>query len=387
MRSRWLIFFLLLQLCLASANRIPVSKLVEQMIHRSTLAEPGGKPFYLKATITDRDDPKSEFNGTVEEYWLSPTKWRRVIKLRDFSQTRIINGGLVYEENTGDYFPVTDELLAQEIVDPLPKSAVDLMNKLELMGAEPGSGVGQCMAEKYYNDADGRETRVLLAYDCKTGLLFYLWSPTCCYGVMTDYRKFHNKIVAYATKDDPINIRIETLRDLDATDQALFTISQPTPPAKRITTKKVSDTEARRLIVDKAAIPWPSVNQRPKEKSMNVDIVVGRDGRVKEARTYSAVDNAIEDAVLSAVRKWTFQPQNVDGVPAQIETKLIIPFPDGFQDAAVAQPEVRPIFDRMRTASNLRLDGAPAFYMKASFHPEDGAAKGTYEETWLSPKK
>jgi hypothetical protein len=65
------------------------------MIHRSTLAEPGGRPFYLKATITDKDDPKSEFNGTVEEYWLSPTKWRRVVKLRHFSQTRIGNGDKV----------------------------------------------------------------------------------------------------------------------------------------------------------------------------------------------------------------------------------------------------------------------------------------------------
>ena len=55
-----------------------------QMIHRSTLAEPGGRPFYLKATITDKDDATSEFNGTVEEYWVSPTKCHRVIKLRDF---------------------------------------------------------------------------------------------------------------------------------------------------------------------------------------------------------------------------------------------------------------------------------------------------------------
>ena len=97
-----LIVVLLPQLSVAGANRVPVSKLLDQMIHRSTLAEPGGTPFYLKATITDKNDPKSEFNGTVDEYWLSPTKWRRVVKLRDFSQTRIVNGDQVYEENIGD---------------------------------------------------------------------------------------------------------------------------------------------------------------------------------------------------------------------------------------------------------------------------------------------
>jgi hypothetical protein len=86
MRSCSLLVVLLVpQLSAAAANRVPVSKLLDQMIRRSTLAEPGGTPFYLKATITDKDDAKSEFKGTLGEYWLSPTKWRRVVKLRDFS--------------------------------------------------------------------------------------------------------------------------------------------------------------------------------------------------------------------------------------------------------------------------------------------------------------
>jgi hypothetical protein len=55
MRSRIPLMVLLLsQLASAAANRVPVNKLLDQMIHRSTLAEPGGRPFYLKATITDR---------------------------------------------------------------------------------------------------------------------------------------------------------------------------------------------------------------------------------------------------------------------------------------------------------------------------------------------
>jgi TonB family protein len=353
------VVLLLSQFASAAANRVPVSKLLDQMIHRSTLAEPAGKPFYLKATITDKDDAKSEFNGTVEEYWLSPTKWRRVIKLRDFSQTRIVNGDLIYEENSGDYFPVNDEMLAGEIVDPLPKSAVDLMNQLGLMGAEPGSGQGQCMAEKYFNNSEGRETRVLLAYDCNTGLLIYLWSPTCCYGVMTDYRKFHNKMVAYATKDNPINIRVDTLKDLDSPDESFFAISQPTPPSKRVVTENLTETQARTFLVSKTEVQWPQVSKSPPEKSMTVNIVIGRDGQVKEARTYSPVENAIEDAALTAIKKWAFLPQNVDGVPTQISTSVTLPFPADYQKVNANRAQVRPMFDRMRTTGDLRLDGAP----------------------------
>jgi hypothetical protein len=62
MRSCVLVMLVLLsQLASAAPNKVPVSKLLNQMIHRSTLAEPGAKPFYLKATITDKDDAKSQF--------------------------------------------------------------------------------------------------------------------------------------------------------------------------------------------------------------------------------------------------------------------------------------------------------------------------------------
>jgi TonB family protein len=387
---RWyllLILSVLLHVMPPDTNKVSVGKLLDEMIHRSTLAEPGGRPFYLKASISDRDDNKSEFNGTVEEYWVSPTKWRRVIKLRDFSQTRIVNGNTVYEENSGDYFPLHDEMLANEIVDPLPKPAVDLLKTLDMEATEPGSKEGQCMAEEHFKDADGYDTRVLLAYNCKSGLLIYLWSPSCCYGVMTDYRKFHNKMVAYATKDDPINIRIDTLRDLDSTDESLFAISKPTASAQRITTKRVSETEARRFIADKTEIVWPSISKKPNSGNIDVAIVIGRDGRVKEAWSYSPVDPGVKDAALQAIRKWTFSPQSVDGVPAQIETKLTIPFSVATPGASASEPQVRPIFDKMRATGSLRLDGASSFHVKAGFFSEDSGAKGTYEETWISPKK
>ncbi|HTZ98071.1 MAG TPA: energy transducer TonB [Terriglobales bacterium] len=379
-------FLVISQLSLASANKVPVGKLLDQMIHRSTLAEPGGRPFYLKATITDKENASSEFNGTVEEYWLSPTKWRRVIKLRDFSQTHVVNGDAIHEENNGDYFPVYDEMLADEIVDPLPKSAVDLMNQLGLMGAEPGSGQGQCMAEKYFNDAEGTENRVLLSYDCKTGLLIYLWSPTCCYGVMTDYRKFHDKIVAYATKDNPINIRIDTLRDLDNVDESLFAVSQSTLPSQQMTTERVGERQARTFLVKREDVQWPPVNKKLTVESVKVEVVIGRDGNVKQAWTYSPVENQVEDAVLTAVKKWTFQPQNVDGIPAQIQTTLILPFPPEYRTSA-NEPLAKPIFDGVRATSDLRLEGAPAFHMKASFRSSDNSVDGTYEETWISAAK
>jgi hypothetical protein len=386
MRYQIPLIVLLLSQPSVAANRIPIAKLLDHMIHRSTLVEPGSKPFYMKATISEKANDKSEFNGAVEEYWLSPTKWRREIRLRDFSQTRIVNGEMVSEQNNGDYLPVHDEMLANEIVDPLTQTAVDLLNRLNMTAAEPGSGHGQCMAEQYFNDAEGAERRALLAYDCDTGLLFYLYSPECCYGVMTDYRKFHGKMIAFATKDDPINIQIDTLRELENVDESLFVISQTTPPEKRITTIQMSAPKLRALALNQPEMAWPPLEKKPEGTGVDVQIVIGRDGHVKDAWCYTNAGDAVKAAALSNARKWTFTPQNVEGVPAQVESDILFPFPAAMK-AAASGPVVSSIFDRIRQAVDIRLEGSPAFHLKTSFHSEDGGAKGTYEETWVSPRK
>jgi hypothetical protein len=277
-------------------------------------------------------------------------------------------------------------MLAKEIVDPLPQTAVDLLNKLNMTATEPGSGQGQCMAEQYFNDADGVERRALLAYDCDNGLLIYLWSPECCYGVMTDYRKFHGKNVAYATKDDPINIRINILKELENPDESLFAVSKATPAEKRMTTIQMSETKVRALALEKPEMSWPPLDKKPEGTGANVEIVVGRNGHVKDAWCYSNAGEAVKAAALSTARKWTFSPQNVDGVPAQVQSHIIFPFPPTLK-AAASGPVVSSIFDRMRQAVDIRLEGSPAFHLKASFNSEDVGVKGSYEETWISPKK
>lgn len=370
----------------AGPKKIPIGQLVDQMVRRSALAEPNGKPFYLKATLTDKDDSNSPSTGTMEEYWVSPTKWRRTVKLHDFSQTRIVNGDQVFEENSGDYFPVHSASLIDEIVDPVPQSAIQLMKQLDMQATEPGGAPGQCMAEKYFNDSSGAEKRVLLAYNCQTGLLIYLWSPTCCYGLMTDYRKFHDKQIAYATKDNPINIHIETLRDLKDIDEKMFAIEKPTPPEQRLVLASLSETEARRRVLKQGEIQWPKTANKPREGTIKLNLVIGRDGKVKDAYTYSPIDNSIEDAVLTAAREWTFQPDVVEGIPAQVQTELSIAIPASLMGADTP-PVIKPAFDRLRTVNDIRAAGATAFRMTASFHTEDNSAQGTYEEIWIGPRK
>ena len=55
---------------------------------QAILIAPGGTPFKMKATVTERDDPASE--SQIEILWMSPDKWRRTIQSDDFSQTVVV---------------------------------------------------------------------------------------------------------------------------------------------------------------------------------------------------------------------------------------------------------------------------------------------------------
>lgn len=45
-------------------------------LQQTTLTLPGSKPFHLKAEIIESTNPDSGYQGTFEEYWVSPEKWR-----------------------------------------------------------------------------------------------------------------------------------------------------------------------------------------------------------------------------------------------------------------------------------------------------------------------
>src|SRR5215831_4138510 len=78
---------------------------VELAAKLSQLTLPRSKPFHLKATIAELDSPDSDYKAEVEMYWAAQDRWRRTIKSPDLSQTMVVNGDTVSEQNQGGYFP------------------------------------------------------------------------------------------------------------------------------------------------------------------------------------------------------------------------------------------------------------------------------------------
>src|SRR5450755_2461860 len=150
------------------AKTVPLTDVLRELVKRSTLAEPGGKPFYLRAKVVDTKQADWEYNSEVEEYWLSPTKWRRTVRSKGFSQTLIVDGEQRCEQNTGDYFPPAVERQIESLVDPIPVNVFQAFDKLSMEIQEPDGKPGQCFADQYFDDQHGERVRAAVALDSRT---------------------------------------------------------------------------------------------------------------------------------------------------------------------------------------------------------------------------
>jgi len=56
-----------------------------------------------------------------------------------------------------------------------------------------------------------------------------------------------------------------------------------------------------------------------------LDIHIGQDGTVQDAKLVSG-EPLLVDAAMAAVKQWRFQPQLVDGTPAEMQTRITLNF-------------------------------------------------------------
>jgi hypothetical protein len=370
------------------SKSVPVTGVLRELVRRSTLAEPEGKPFHLRAKVLNAKQADWEYNAEVEEYWVSRTKWRRTIRSKGFSQTLIVSGDQRFEQNTADYFPPDVERLIVSLVDPIPVNVLQAFEKLSMEIQKPDGKPGQCFADQYFDDQHGERVRAAVALDSRTGLLNYLWFPGWSVGVFTDYRSFHHKLVARKTKDNPVNAEIEDLKDLEHPDENLFAIKQETPPSEQIRTVFVSGTEYKKQLSNAAELKWPVVSGPPDSGTVKVEIVTDRNGHVREAHSYVASNSELKDWTVEQVKGWKFKPYLVDGAAVQVETTLDVDFKTELRSGTPSFSAASSYFDRARQLSGLRVGGARAFHLRASFDAFGSAeltGVGTYEETWVSP--
>jgi hypothetical protein len=395
MRVRRPLYFAVLALLAATAMAqedqgkvVSVGEAADHAVQQSKLTLAGGTPFHLKAHIAGSGAPKPEYSADVEEYWLSPEKWRRTVETAGFSQTLIANGGQVSETLKGDYYPFWLHDLVTALVDPLPM--VDQLKSMRGQVEIPQDSLksSSCMNMQLKAGTPPAQNTIPYAF-CfggKIGLLQAVLTPGYK-AQFDDYLPFKKKMVARTLRAEfapglTLAAKITELSELANPDEKLFAIDKATPLTEQMKTSQVTEDVARTLALNTPAIVWPAVREGKTSGVMSLYISNDRAGHVREAWPMASGNSELNDAARNQVLQWQYKPY-VNGGPSQMEALLTFAFTTRIENpipvlsdaearklaTRVVEPLVAPGKARKGTRFTLRISVDEAGKLQAVLNP------------------
>lgn len=310
---------------------VSIAQAVDNAVQQSKLTLAGGAPFHLKAHIANTIAPKPEYTADVEEYWVSPEKWRRTVQSAGFSQILIVNGGAVSEKLTGDYYPFWLHDLVTALFDPLPMAdqLKAIQGQLEIPEDSAQSNSCLNMQAKVGIAPAQNSLGMGFCFGGRGGLLQAAVTPG--YKAQFDnYLPFKKKMVARTIKAEfvpqlVLTAKIIQLAELSNPDEKLFAIDAPTPATDQMKTIQVTEDSARALALNTPAIVWPTVREGKTDGVMSVYVSVDRTGHVREVWPLASNNPALNDAAREQLLRWQYKPYN-NGGPSQMEAVLTFAF-------------------------------------------------------------
>ena len=277
-----------------------VSGTVKNTIEKSTLDQPGTRPFHLKATYTPTNvrDNESHRIGDIEIWWQSPTKWRREVRSPEFHQVAIQDGAHQWQKNEGDYFPDWLRELAVAVIRPVPLSTDVLLQRVKTAQVRHLMGQTNINWEKTTAFGDAQSNgRGYLAFKEESGLLLYTGGPGWS-GGYKDFADFHGRMIARTVSSGAVETtaKISTLEDLGATSNDLFDANAPGGDAQLIDTVVLDEETLSKNLLPGKPLSWPPLVNGPFEGMVGTEVALDLTGKIREMTRPVSDNPGIRDA-------------------------------------------------------------------------------------------
>ena len=322
---------------------LPNAVAVDRAIRLCSLSE-GDQPFHLvleifpparHVAIARSIDARAldlrfeNMRAEIEIYWLNPITYRTVIRSRYFTQTRIVNGSVIEEHDTGDFYPRWIQNFVDAILNPVPKAS--LLRRIPgavpvgvqahaciSSPAVPAESVDETTAQICFQD---NEPRIASGVDFTRSVWFDDFAP---FGEQQIARTLVNNL--------PANIlvrgQVTRLETIPKSNYSLLKAKEFTPPGKQIQTRLVPTTTAESLLdvaSDRTLAPISqSAASEGSGTPTTVYIRTDRNGQVREAYSDSSDHLGLQDAAVNRALTLRFKPLWVNGIPQQMEAPLVL---------------------------------------------------------------
>jgi hypothetical protein len=314
---------------------VPFEQAARTAALKSALAQPGGVPFHLRAVISDQKNHDPQWDAEVEEWWSSPTRYKRVFHCARFSQTLIVDGSKTQETDSGQVFPELLRNLTVELTNPIPR--LDELAALHLSVTPPDGSPGQIVTRYKIPTSNGAGVTASMdasvAIDRETGLMIYGgnldWDVA-----LHDFAPFHNlqvprRLTAQTQGGPRLTAQMTLLEDLSPADASLIRVAQPTPSAQQLRVFVVPEPQLRKLVLDAPAPHWPDMAQGALTGTMTMRVVVDRSGQVQSIDNFFSSNPGLQEAAEKQLLKWRFRPYVDHGAPVQVISTLTFSYEVG----------------------------------------------------------
>ena len=295
------------------------------------------KPWHLKATFQLTDGSgKTTDQGTIEESWAGPQKWKRSCASTGFTQTIYGTGHGTFQIGASELPPPLITEIFADWLTPLPtetqigKLKLEfhpvVMSGVKLTCVIATSKEGIVAADHLYCFSEAKPVLRM-----NTGV-----SPVGRAGVGPT-QTVYNKTIQFQGRNLASDLQIkgeggrlslsshiESLDLLPSVEEAAFTPPPDAKPSPKLVA--ISGNVAQGYLLRQVTPEWPSA---AKDAGMSGTVVIAavitKDGHIRDAKAVS-VPKIFQGVALEAVRHWLYRPYLLNGEPVEVETTINLVF-------------------------------------------------------------
>lgn len=308
MRLLTIIFGLLLLPFSLSAQRGPVVTSRIRSVVQGSLVAPKSHPFHLEASIAEGKQQTSY--ATIQMDWISPVKYREVIRSSIFNSVRISSNGHIYEQDSERYVPLVLQTLTTAMLDPEP--IIDAVQEGDRVltksnGAVDESGVTCFDVQRHlciHNSGGLKETVAASGHAVTFG----------------NYQPFGHKRIAREITNAPrlgeelYTLNITQLKEIDKTTEIDIPANAGTG---RIQFQDFSEEELRSHLDGSPSIIWPQPLDGAEKGAASFFVSIDTTGQVREVQQLYTVNERTNDSAKNQLLRWHFKPFIVQDKPIQ----------------------------------------------------------------------
>lgn len=330
---------------------IPMGDAVTKALNETLLTGVGARPFHIRIVVSEPENSQSPYQGTIEEWWMSPDQWRREVSDKEgLRQTIVIAEGKKTEKDEGDYFPLWLREFVIAAFDPVPNAAAWTASgiQIEQITLPNGDKSDACARAQSKIGTGDRATDAFsnVCFDGDGRVKFY-GSPRYAME-FHNYRRFGKKQYPTQFVNDPepgtrLVGAVTALEDESKVKNVADLFTPLSADDSRFESVTVSSAAMEQLSAGNSGIVWPSVPSGNVHGRLAMYVSVDRDGAVREAWPLNSDNARLDDSARDQVRHWKFKPAvdksgnrvQVDGgLGFSFETRIENPLPE-LSDAEV----------------------------------------------------